>query len=155
MAAGRQAGGAPAGVVSLLTSLCRELTLEPGGNGCVASRVIGDVLIEVAEYAPDGRRLQLGHGYLVSDYPETAAVLETLSPRVASLADANVDAGEARILRELGFDALLMLPLATTGGVWALVELYRRDDQAFSAADVVVAVTTVSRFARLLEELLG
>jgi hypothetical protein len=152
---GRQETGAGSGVVGLLTSLCRELTLKPGGRGCLASRVIGDVLIEVAEYTPENRRLQLGHGYLVSDYPETAAVVETLTPRTASLDDDDVDPGEARILRELGFDTLLMLPLATTSGVWALVELYRRDDPPFSNDDVVVAVATVARFARLLEELLG
>jgi hypothetical protein len=152
---GRQESGTAAGVGGLLTSLCRELTVTPGGRGCVASRVIGDVLIEVAEYTPENRRLQLGHGYLVSDYPETAAVLETLSPRTTSLENEDVDPAEAKILHELGFDSLLMLPLATTTGVWALVELYRRDDPAFSHDDVVVAVTTVARFARLLEELLS
>jgi hypothetical protein len=155
VASGRQESGATAGVVGLLTSLCRELTVEPGGAGCVASRVIGDVLIEIAEYTPADRRLQLGHGYLISEFPETAAVIETLSPRTASLADADVDAGEAKILRELGFSALLMLPLATTDGVWALVELYRADDPPFSSDDVVLAVSTVARFARLLEDLLG
>jgi GAF domain-containing protein len=148
-------GGASPGVGGLLTSLCRELTAEPGGAGSVASRVIGDVLIEIAEYTPDNRRLQLGHGYLVSEFPETAAVIETLSPRVASLADADVDPGEAKILRELGFDSLLMLPLVAKDGVWALVELYRADGRPFSDDDVVAAVTTVARFARLLEELLG
>ena len=152
---GRRETGAPAGVVGLLTSLCRELTAELGGAGCVASRVIGDVLIEIAEYTPDNRRLQLGHGYLISEFPETAAVVETLSPRVASLADPGVDPGEAKILRELGFDSLLMLPLATHDAVWALIELYRSNGQEFTDDDVVVAVTTVARFARLLEELLS
>ncbi len=96
---GVASGGEQRGVVGLLTSLCRELVASPGGDGCLASRVIGDVLIGVADYAPDGRTLQLGHGYLVSAYPETKLVLESRQPRCLSLADDDVDPGEAAILR--------------------------------------------------------
>ena len=31
-----------------------------------------------------------------------------------------------RLLRALGYEGLLMLPLVLQGGVWALVEVYRR-----------------------------
>ena len=153
--AGGEEARLASGVGGLLTAMCRELTDAPGARGCVASRVIGDVLVEVAEYTSEPRRLQLGHGYLVSDYPETAAVLASQAPRTLTLADPDVDAGEAEILRELGFDSVLMLPLVTRDGVWALVELYRRDDAPFSPDDVDTAVTSVAGFASLLQELLG
>ena len=147
-------GGREHGVVGLLTSLCRELVASPGGDGCLASRVIGDVLIGVADYAPDGRALQLGHGYLVSDYPETKLVLETRQPRCLSLADDDVDPGEAAILRALGFEALAMLPLEAGAEVWALIELYRAG-APFTDEELEVAAATIGRFARLLEEVLG
>jgi len=151
---GVASGGEQRGVVGLLTSLCRELVASPGGDGCLASRVIGDVLIGVADYAPDGRTLQLGHGYLVSDYPETKLVLESRQPRCLSLADDDVDPGEAAILEALGFEALAMLPLEAGAGVWALIEIYRAGT-AFTDEDLEVASATIARFARLLEELLA
>jgi GAF domain-containing protein len=146
--------GEQRGVVGLLTSLCRELVGSPGADGCLASRVIGDVLIGVAEFAPDGRTLQLGGGYLVSDYPETMHVMGTRQPRALSLADDGVDAQEAAILRALGFKGLAMLPLEAGGEVWALIEIYRAADAAFTAEELEVAMTTIARFGGLLDELL-
>jgi len=151
---GVASGGEHRGVVGLLTSLCRELVASPGGDGCLASRVIGDVLIGIADYAPDGRTLQLGHGYLASDYPETKLVLETREPRCLSLSDDDVDPGEAEILRALGFESLAMLPLEAGGQVWALIEIYRVG-AAFTDEELEVAAATVGRFARLLDELLA
>jgi GAF domain-containing protein len=152
---GGEAQKLASGVVGLLTALCRELTDVPGAGGCVVSRAIGDVLVEVAESTPEGRKLQLGHGYLVSDYPETQAAIETGTPRIVSLSDENVDPGEAKLLRELDFEAVLMVPLATRDGIWGLVEVYRGAGTPFSEADAAVAVQTVGRFARLLEDVLS
>jgi hypothetical protein len=45
------------------------------GIACAISRVVGDVLIQVAEHSRDGRTLVLGHGYLISDFPLTDSAL--------------------------------------------------------------------------------
>jgi GAF domain-containing protein len=101
------------------------------------SQLLGDVLILVAEQAPAGRSLQTGHGYLVSDFPLTHEVLSEQAARAVCLADEGADEAEARLLRELGYEALLMLPLVFDRRVWGLVELYREHG---SLADRVAAV---------------
>ncbi len=95
-----------------------------GADAGAISQLLGDVLILVAERAQPGRPLQTGHGYLVSDFPLTQEVLSERVPRTVSLADDGADEAEAVLLRELGYDALLMLPLVLDGRVWGLVELY-------------------------------
>jgi GAF domain-containing protein len=146
--------GLGSGVVGLLTALCRELTRAPGPGACLVSRVIGDVLVIVAAHTSDGRDLPLGHGYLISDYPQTQAALAARTPLALSLADPGLDEGEAEILREFGYDELLMIPLEAAGETWALVEVYRAGGPPFGAEDVDAAVRVVGRFARLLDELL-
>jgi GAF domain-containing protein len=143
------------GVVGLLTALCRELTRAPATAACLVSRVIGDVLVIVAAHTSDGRDLPLGHGYLISDYPQTQAMLESRTPLALSLADPGIDAGEAEILREFGYDELLMVPLEAAGETWALVEVYRADSPPFGADEVEEVVRVAGRFGRLLDELLA
>ena len=98
--------------------------------------MIGDVLILVTERVQAGSTLQSGQGYLVPDYPQTAQVLETRAPRTLTLDDPDVDAGEAAILRGLGYGSLVMLPLEINGSAWGLVEVYRIDRRPFTDADV-------------------
>jgi hypothetical protein len=64
---------------------------------------------------PPGRTLQLGQGYLVTEYPETVLVLERREPRAVCLSDDQVDEAEEAVLRSLGYQALLMLPLVLGG----------------------------------------
>ena len=126
-------------VQGVLLELCRDLCETLGGAGCVISRVLGDLLVDLVEYVPDGRRIQLGHGYLISDFPLTREVLEQRSPRAVSLHDPNPEPNEARLLDELGFKSLLMLPLVIGDELWALVEVYGQGDRAFTDDDVVRA----------------
>ena len=119
----------------VLTALADELVTQLDADACSISRVIGDVLILVAERVDDGTTLQLGQGYLVPDYPKTEVVLATGEPCVLTLDDADVDPGEAMILRDLGFASLLMLPLEINGTVWGLVEVYRREVRPFTSED--------------------
>lgn len=118
-----------------LEAMADSLVRALDADACAVSRVIGDVLILVAE-RHDGQTLQLGQGYLVSDYPQTAAVLAGGAPRTLTLADDGVDPAEAATLRDLGYGALLMAALDVDGVRWGLVEVYRRDIRAFSDDDV-------------------
>jgi GAF domain-containing protein len=101
--------------------------------------VNGDVLILVAERVPGGGTLQMGQGYLVPDFPQTAEVLRTREPRALTLDDPDVDPAEATVLRAHGFGALVMFTLELNGSVWGLVEVYRRERRAFSEADIRLA----------------
>jgi GAF domain-containing protein len=65
--------------------------------------------------------------------------------------DADVDPAEAELLRQLGYDALIMLPLLANGEVWGLVEVYRDGADRFTAADVATAEEHVRRLTADLE----
>jgi hypothetical protein len=120
----------------VLLATAHEVVTKLDADACSISRVIGDVLISVAEAVTSGRTLQSGQGFLASDFPETLAVLESGRPRMITLTDAHVDSNEARVLRELGFATLLMLRLDLSGVPWGLVEVYREEARPFGDDDV-------------------
>src|SRR5205085_2657632 len=120
----------------LLHAATREFLEIVDGDASAISRVVGDVLIQVAERARDERTLVLGHGYLISDFPLTEAALRHDEPHCVSLLDPDPDPREASLLRELKLDSLLMLPLMGPAGGWGLAEIYvtgRRLDGAGGA----------------------
>jgi GAF domain-containing protein len=123
-------------LLDALTELADGLVTELDADACALSRVIGEVLILVAERVPDGGTLQQGQGYLVSDFPQTEEVLLTKEPRALTLDDPVVDEAEARLLRELGFGALLMTPLEINGELWGLVEVYRIVRRPYTEAEI-------------------
>ena len=127
-------------LLDVLTSLATDLCERLDADACAISRVIGDVLIMVAEKVPPGRTLLHGQGYLVTDYPQTAAVLETRVPCSLTIDDDGVDEAEASVLREQGFGTLVMTPLVISGDTWGLVEIYRIDTRAFDDREVRRAV---------------
>lgn len=135
-------------LLDLLSSTASELVNRLEADGCAISRVIGDVLILVAESAPEGSTLQLGQGYLVPDYPRTQEVLATREPYTLTLADDIVDpaeVAEAAVLLELGFQSLLMLPFDLGVNKWGLVEVYRSAPRPFSADEVRVATEIIAK----------
>jgi transcriptional regulator with GAF, ATPase, and Fis domain len=114
-----------------LHARAQSLRTRLDADALAISRVLGDVLILVASDVTEGVTLQFGQGFLVSDYPVTKRVLETGEPVGLTLADADADDAEARVLRELGFAALAMLPFDVGGERWGLVEAYRLDARPF------------------------
>jgi transcriptional regulator with GAF, ATPase, and Fis domain len=122
-----------------LHARARELRARLDADALAISRVVGDVLIVVAHDTDDAVTLQFGQGFLVSDYPVTKRVLATGHPVGLTLNDADVDEAESRVLRELGFAALALLPFDVGGERWGLVEAYRLDARPFDAASLAVA----------------
>jgi transcriptional regulator with GAF, ATPase, and Fis domain len=126
-------------LVDVLHERARQLVAHTAADACVISRVLGDVLIIVTRVTADAAPLELGQGFLVSDYPVTEAVLRTGDPAVLTLADDDVDAAEAQLLRDIGYATLLMLPLEVVGDRWGLIELYRRAADRFGAGEIGAA----------------
>ena len=122
-------------------------------SACSISRVLGDALVIVTEHAPGGERLQLGQGYLVTDFPLTEEVVRGGEPRTVSRHDTEPDPKESAVLEELGFDSLLMVPLPVGGECWALVEIYRRGQAAFPPEQITLAEGFVARAGALVERL--
>jgi GAF domain-containing protein len=137
----------------VLKATCVQLAGVLEADAANLSRVIGQLLVDLVEYSVDGRRIQLGRSYLLPDYPLTQEVIEAGEPRTVWLLDPGVDPNEAALLRELDFDALLMLPLELEGRCWGLVEVYRTGTRTFSDEDVVLGLEVVETAARVLEDI--
>jgi GAF domain-containing protein len=141
-------------VGQLLPVAARALTELLEADACAISRVVGDVLVDVADYSPSGRSLSLGQGYLISDYPLTREVVEEREPRIVSRTlEDDPDPKEAALLGELGFDALLMAPLEAGDEVWALVEVYSERPRRFETQDIEAATTFLAEVTERLVEL--
>lgn len=134
---------------ALLRTSPREFVEVVDGLACAISRRVGDILIEVAEYATDGRTISLGHGYLIPDFPLTQEVLGDNEARTCSLLDETCDPAEAAILRELELDSLLMLPLAASNELWGLAEVYV-NGRAFRDDDFALTQPLADAFAERL-----
>ena len=136
----------------LLHAATRGFVDVVDGDACAISRVVGQVLIQVAEHARDGRTLVLGHGYLISDFPLTEESLKKDEPHCVSVRDTDADPREAALLNELGFESLLMLPLLAPDGPWGLAEIYVNGRQ-FGHDDVAAARPLARAFGERLVEL--
>ena len=120
---------------------------------CTISRVIGDLLVDLIQYRQSGRQDRLGHGYLISDYPLTRAVIEQREPRTVFLDDPNADPAEAALLRELGFDSLLMVAIEVRDSAWGLIEVYGEKGREFDHKEVGLVRDLAAEVGGLLTRL--
>lgn len=126
-------------LLEALQDRARELVAGTVADACVISRVLGDVLVIVTHVTTDGSPLDFGQGFLISDYPLTQAVVRSGEPAQLTIEDDDADEAEARLLRDLGFATLLMLPLEVVGERWGLIELYRLSAERFASHEVARA----------------
>ena len=134
----------------MLKETCREAVDGLDAAAALFSRVIGDLLLELAEHTKSGRTLHLGHEYLISDYPLTQEVITSCEPRSVSLLDDDPDPKEAALLVELGFDSLLMVPVFVREECWGLLEVYGVGGRRFGDDDARRAEELVARTAARL-----
>jgi GAF domain-containing protein len=136
----------------LLSTTCHELIAVADAQASAISRVVGEVLIQVAEKTEDDRTLALGHGFLIPDFPLTKAVLDDGAPHTVSVLDPDPEPNEADLLRQLELDSLLMLPLVCEGECWGLAEIYV-NGRRFTDEDVAVAAPLGEAFGERLAAL--
>ncbi len=138
----------------VLLVLSRALTGSLSATATVTSRVLGGThLLDVARYALRDIDLGSDAAYLLDDFPLTKRVLVRREPIAMSFLDASIDRAEAFILRELGMNSLLMLPIVVGGEAWGLVEVYDVRLREFEGGDIETARALVTAAARRLEEL--
>jgi GAF domain-containing protein len=138
-------------VRGLLETACRELVETFDAKACVVSRVVGDLLILLAGFSRD-EQADLGHEYLISDYPLTAETIALGEPRTVSLLDESPEEMEAALLRSFGFESLLMVCLPAAEGCWGLVEIYA-NGRAFDEEQAAVACEISALVGRQLERI--
>ena len=130
---------AEASVSGLLAATARAYVEVLDAPACTISRVIGDLLVDLMQHQRQGKPDRLGHGYLVSDYPVTRAVIEDRKPRTVAKGDPDADAQEVELLDQLGFDSLLMLAIEAEDGTWGLIEVYGEKGRRFTEAELLIA----------------
>jgi GAF domain-containing protein len=140
-------------VPGLLAATARAYVEVLGARSCTISRVIGDLLVDLIQHQQDGEPQRLGHGYLISDYPLTRAVIEEREPRTVFVGDPDADPNETRLLRELGFDSVLMVAIEAEDGVWGLVEVYDQAGRRFGDGDVHLAQALAAEAGQSLRQL--
>jgi hypothetical protein len=121
-------------------------------QACTISRVIGDLLVDLVQHQRGGEPNRLGHGYLISDFPLTRAVIENREPQTVYAGDADADEAETGLLAELGFDSLLMLAIESKESAWGLVEVYG-NGRRFGPEDVDRAQALAGEAGDALERL--
>ena len=138
-------------IAGVCDRLCKALVFVVGATACSASRVVGDYVVDAHGHAL--REVWLGDdaAYRIADFPLTAEVLRTGEPRSVSFTDGDVGPAEAFILRDLGMNAMLMLPVRVSGRAWGLVELYEMRLRRFGDDEIAVAQFLVSQAQRKLE----
>jgi len=136
----------------MLDTACREAVELFDATACAISRVIGDLLVGLAEHTTSGRPLAHGHEYLISDFPLTREVVESGEPRWVSRLDSDAEENESALLRKLGFESLLMVCLPTSNACWGLLELYAEHGH-FDTERAELAARFTSRVGTLLERL--
>jgi GAF domain-containing protein len=120
---------------------------------CTISRVIGDLLIDLYRHTKSGQADRLGHGYLISDYPLTRAVIEERRPYAVFQGDVDADPSEVELLKELGYDSLLMVAIEGEDGAWGLVEVYGDQGRRFEETDLQMAERLAGEVGQVLRQL--
>jgi diguanylate cyclase (GGDEF)-like protein len=140
-------------VEGALVVLCRSLTSALSATATQVSRRDGERLVDVAAYALRDVDLGAQSAYLVGDFPLTVEALEQREPRAMSFVDDRIDRAEAFVLRELGMNSLLMLPLLLDDDAWGLVEVYDVRMRRFEGTDIALAQELVALAAHRLGQL--
>lgn len=141
-------------VAGLLGVSARSFAELLGAPACTISRVIGDLLVDLIQHKEAaGKPDRLGHGYLISDYPLTRTVVEEREPRTVFIDDPAADPNEIQLLRELGFDSLLMIAIESGDVAWGLVEVYGDKGRRFGDEEVALARDLAGQVSDLLGRL--
>ena len=140
-------------VPGLLGATARAYVELLDAPACTISRVIGDLLVDLMQHQRSGSPDRLGHGYLISDYPLTRAVIEERRPRTVDQNDPAADPNEVKLLKELGYDALLMVAIEAEDGAWGLVEVYGEKGRRFEDEEVGVAQGLADEVGEILKQL--
>jgi putative nucleotidyltransferase with HDIG domain len=134
----------------MLRVASRELTQLLDAEACLISQLEDGLLREVADHARSERQVARGLSYYLSDYPATAAVLESRRPSSISAADASADPAELFVLREMEMRAVLLVPLVVASRAWGLIEVYDSRPRGFPALERHVAELAAAQIGGLL-----
>lgn len=140
-------------VEGVLERLGKAIAFVVGATATNISKIDGPRLSDTAKHAL--RDVDLGEdvAYVISDFPVTEHVLETLTAKSISFLDDDLDGAEAFVLRELQMNSALLVPIVVEGAAWGLVEIYDMRLRRYDADETAVATFLVGQAARRIEAL--
>ncbi len=140
-------------VERVLDRLGKGIAFVIGATATNISKVDGPRLVDTAKHAL--RNVDLGEdtAYVIADFPVTEEVLETLTAKSISFLDEDLDGAEAFVLRELGMNSAMLVPIVVHGKAWGLVEIYDMRLRHYDDDEQAVAAFLVGQAARRIEAL--
>ena len=112
-------------------------------------RVVGDELELLSKDLLEAP----GYRWRLADYPATASLLESGMPGQIVVGDSESDPSEVTELERLGYGAMLMVPVGLGDEELGLLEVYRRQAQAFTSGEIDRARVVALQFAAVLRRL--
>jgi hypothetical protein len=91
--------------------------------------------------------------FRLEDYPLSAAVLHDQIPVQTLVGDPESDPHEVSLLLNLGERSVLMVPVVSRGESIGIIEAYRRDERAWTRAEVNRARVIANQFASVIPTL--
>jgi EAL domain-containing protein (putative c-di-GMP-specific phosphodiesterase class I) len=122
---------------------------ELGADDITLSVVEGPELVVVGASGPD--RLDVRHQ--IADFPETGRLLREQDSVQILVNDPEADPDEVRLMRELGYRSMLMLPVCCAGRAIGLFEAYSRKGRPFSRFEIGRARIITLQLGATLERL--
>ena len=105
---------------------------ELAADEALISVVDGDELVVVGSAGPD----RTEERYRISDYPATERLLREQGSIQVHVTDPEADAAEVKVLRDLGYRSVLMLPVSCAGRAIGLFEAYSASGRPFSRFEI-------------------
>ena len=110
--------------------LAAERSLEAlGGASLAISRLDIDAgivrtLVNVGELGPGEERFPQDETYLMTDYPSTAAAMREGGSAIGAIDDPNTDPAQRELLKQLGKESSMAVPMMVGGAPWGELEVY-------------------------------
>jgi EAL domain-containing protein (putative c-di-GMP-specific phosphodiesterase class I) len=102
-----------------------------------------------------GLRWQREPVYPLASFPATARALTTDEALQVLVSDAEADAAERALLRENGYEALLLIPLRFRGAPAGTMEIFSTRERAWTRRQITLARAVAHQIAMLLAHLDG
>jgi EAL domain-containing protein (putative c-di-GMP-specific phosphodiesterase class I) len=100
-----------------------------------------------------GARWQAEPVYRLDEFPATAAAIDEDRTLQVLVGDDDADPIERRLLQDNGYGALLLLPLRYHGVAVGTIEIFSREDRAWSRHQIMLARTIAHQLAMVLGHL--